>query len=63
MFESSEKRKNTRIEPRENTFGWRKKSEQTVKRPSSATSEPALSVPFSSKPTEEAGGKKEALIN
>ncbi len=62
MCEISGKRKNTRIEPRENTLGWRK-SEQTVKRPSSATSEPAPSVPFSSKPAEEAGGKKEALIN
>lgn len=62
MCDISGKRKNTRIEPRENKLGWRK-SEQTVKRPSSATSEPALSVPFSSKPAEEAGGKKEALIN
>ncbi|XP_052418322.1 serine (or cysteine) peptidase inhibitor, clade H, member 2 isoform X2 [Carassius gibelio] len=56
-----ERGKNTRIEPRENTFGWRK-SKQTVKRPSSATSEPAPSVPFSSNPAEEIGRKNPAMV-
>lgn len=58
----SAKGKNTRIESRENAFGLRK-SEQTVKRPSSVTSEPALSVPFSSNPQKKPEKKKEALIN